>query len=104
MGGGGWWWQSQPTWAEAAGLSPRTLERAVADLKEQGLITAQPYLRPPGAGPAGGKRGTSNYRLDPSFLSAGSATDGGTRDVCDGEGLQAPPTVGRIVTGFRPAL
>jgi hypothetical protein len=51
------------TWATAAGLSPRTVQRAVSAARTEGLLEVFAYLRPHAAG-----QGASNYRFDVALL------------------------------------
>jgi hypothetical protein len=71
IGADGYFWPNVDEWADAAGMKPTALKRAVLQLCEAKVLTRQPYLRPPGAGSHGGKQGASTYRLAPEFLLQG---------------------------------
>lgn len=67
MGGHGYWWHSRVKWAKAANVCTKTISRATDHFAAVGLVTKQPYLRPPG-GNGGGLRGSCVYRLDPNIV------------------------------------
>jgi hypothetical protein len=56
---GGCFFVKIETWASAAGLSPRTVQRAIRAAEAEGLLEVAAYLRPRAAG-----QGASNYRFD----------------------------------------
>lgn len=68
MGASGYFWPTLRKWADAAGVSPATIKRALVELCEAELVTREPFLRPPGAGDHGGMQGATTYRLAPEFL------------------------------------
>jgi hypothetical protein len=56
----GFWWTSVQTMANEANVSRSTAVRALAVAEEVGLVTREPYLRPPPYS----NQGSSNYFLD----------------------------------------
>jgi hypothetical protein len=60
---GGGFFVKIETWATAAGLSARTVQRAVRAAQTEGLLEVVAYLRPHAAG-----QGASNYQFDVALL------------------------------------
>lgn len=60
---GGCFFVKIETWATAAGLSSRTVQRAVRAAQTEGLLEVFAYLRPQATG-----QGASNYRFDVALL------------------------------------
>ena len=67
MGGHGWFWWKREEWGRAIGVSPRTVSTIVKELVAVGLITREPFNRPPG-GEHGGMNAAPTFRLDKSLL------------------------------------
>jgi hypothetical protein len=70
------------TWAEAARVSQRTIQRSIRAAAAEGLLTVDAYLRPQAGG-----QGASNYRFDPVLLGTGAA-------VTPARGDTRPPPAG----------
>lgn len=68
VGADGRFWPKVATWAEQAGVSRSTVERAIRDAVKVGLVEREPYLRPDG------RQGATTYLLDFAIVYGRSET------------------------------